>query len=704
MRHVLGVMPRAHSVRPDARSGFLPQIQALRAVAVLAVILFHLWPRAVPGGYVGVDVFFALSGYLITGHLSDVLDGDDRRVSLGAFWSRRARRLLPLSLVVLLATLAGTVLWAPVSLWRQYAVETAAAGAYVVNWRLAAEATDYFGAENLASPVQHYWSLSVEEQFYIGWPLLLVGTAWLARRRRWDTRRALAACIGGIGLVSLAYSVWYSQRSPAAAYFSTFTHAWEFAAGGLAYLCTRGRTATARSVHLGRALLSWGGLGLIVATCFAFDGSTPFPSWYAALPVGGALAVVLAGDATGPLGTSAAFGRPSVQAVGELSYAAYLWHWPLIVLAPFALGSSLSDPGRVIVLGATFALAAASKVVIEDPARFGPAARRLGVARTLGAAGVASLVVVAASVGVVQRAAGQEDDLQETRARLADEVLADGQPCFGARAMEHLESCPGPFQLDPSLDLLASTWPELGTPPTVQLGEGITAERYGVVGGDRRILLVGDSHARMYLPVLEPIAKHHGWELQLVWHGDCSPSTASWQSSLPGDQTTACEAFRRAIAAHLGEVPADLIVTSSVSPRYANHETEATQSAIADAFVDMWRAWTDAGRPVLVIAGVPGPGEGASECFAENRTVDDPCPRPAEEVVERDAMVVAAERSTQESLHLLDLTDAYCTDDGLCHQVVGGIRVYLGGSHLGPAFSLSLAPRIEAAMLAAMGG
>ena len=200
MRHVLGVMPRAHSVRPDARPGFLPQIQALRAVAVLAVILFHLWPGAVPGGYVGVDVFFALSGYLITGHLADALDDGHRRVSLGAFWSRRARRLLPLSLVVLLATLAGTVLWAPVSVWRQHAVETAAAGAYVVNWRLAVEATDYFGADNLASPVQHYWSLSVEEQFYIGWPLLLIGTAWLARRRGWPTRRALGACIGCIGL------------------------------------------------------------------------------------------------------------------------------------------------------------------------------------------------------------------------------------------------------------------------------------------------------------------------------------------------------------------------------------------------------------------------------------------------------------------------------------------------------------------------
>lgn len=671
-------------------------------MAVAAVIAFHLWPDVVPGGYVGVDVFFALSGYLITGQLAEALAGEPAGFRLRSFWARRARRLLPLSLVVLLVTLAATVAWAPVSVWRQYAIETGAAGAYVVNWRLAAEATDYFGAEDLASPVQHYWSLSVEEQFYVLWPLVLVAVAWLARRGRGDPRRALGGAIAALGLASLAYSVWYSDRSAAAAYFSTFTHAWEFAAGGLAAIVTAGATAKARTTQRGRALLSWSGLALIVGTSFAFDGTTPFPSWRAALPVGGALAVVLAGDVSGRLGTSALFRRPTVQGLGELSYAAYLWHWPLIVLVPVALGSSLSGVGRAGVLVATLALAAGSKVAIEDPARFGRVARRAGAGATLAVAGVASLVVVAASVGVGLRAQEAVQDVAVVRAQVIQDVFAGSVPCYGAIAMANLESCEDPFSIDPSVDLLATTWPDLGSPPTAQLSEGITAERYGAVGARRRVLLVGDSHARMYLPALVPIALRNGWELQLVWHGDCSPSAPTWESSLPGDRNPSCTAFRSAIAERLGRVPADLIVTSSVAPRYANHETEAVQAEVAGAFADIWGRWTAGGKPVLVIAGVPGPGEGGSECFAENRRSRDPCTRPASEVLERDPMVVAAGLAADPAVHLLDLTDAYCTPDGRCHQIVGGVQVYLGGSHIGPGFSVSLAPRIEAAMRATM--
>ena len=216
------------------------EIQGLRAVAVLLVVLFHLWPDQVPGGYIGVDVFFVISGYLITSHILREVDRTGS-VSLAGFWARRLRRLLPASYVVLLVTAVGVLLFVPRLMWKQFFGEILSAALYVENWTLAINSVDYLAADNAPSPAQHYWTLSAEEQFYLIWPLLVLLGLWLAKRSlagrsggSQDHQKAVVlGVLAATTAASLAYSLWASATEPALAYFVTPARAWEFGAGAL---------------------------------------------------------------------------------------------------------------------------------------------------------------------------------------------------------------------------------------------------------------------------------------------------------------------------------------------------------------------------------------------------------------------------------------------------------------------------------------
>ena len=317
------------SVAPVAdspRSGVRPEIQALRAAAVLLVVVAHLWPSALPGGYVGVDVFFAISGFLITSLLLREIDRTGG-LSLSDFWARRARRILPAALVTLLFCAIATILFVPLTYWQQFLAELRASTAYVQNWQLADSAVDYFAADNGPSPVQHFWSLSAEEQFYVVWPLLLLLAVGLTRGRAARVRRrAIVVTIGALTVASLAYSLHHTAANPAAAYFITPTRAWEFGVGGLLAMLPH----VERPAGVKWAVLSWVGLaGIGVAAAF-FSPDTPFPGYAALLPVLGALAVIAAGAPTGRWAPTRGLELPPVQYLGNVSYSVYLWHWPLL--------------------------------------------------------------------------------------------------------------------------------------------------------------------------------------------------------------------------------------------------------------------------------------------------------------------------------------------------------------------------------------
>src|SRR5450631_865530 len=230
---------RPRRVAERANRQFLPEIQVLRAVAVTLVVIFHFWPGSLTGGYVGVDAFFVISGYLITSHLFREADRTGT-VKLSAFYARRARRLLPASILVLLFVVAGTFLLLPTDLWASTAHEVTASGFYVQNLWLATQAVTYSASNSVASPVTHYWSLSAEEQFYLVWPGLIIISCLVARRwLRGHTTRTVGFTLLAVTAGSFACSVWATQVYPAAAYFITATRAWEFGAGALVVLLMR---------------------------------------------------------------------------------------------------------------------------------------------------------------------------------------------------------------------------------------------------------------------------------------------------------------------------------------------------------------------------------------------------------------------------------------------------------------------------------
>jgi len=244
-------------------------IQGLRALAVVLVVVFHLWPGRLTGGFVGVDIFFVISGFLITAHLFREIE-QTGSVSLAGFWARRIRRLLPAGFVVLAASAVASAIWIPRSLLEQTMVEIGAAATYSLNWVLAANSVDYLAADNDASIVQHYWSLAVEEQFYLIWPLLIIAAAALAvraSRRRTavpSTRVVVIVALGAVFALSFVYSVFATSESPQSAFFVTTTRAWEFAVGGLLVFAPALRSTLSPTVVAGAGIaLGWVGVVLI---------------------------------------------------------------------------------------------------------------------------------------------------------------------------------------------------------------------------------------------------------------------------------------------------------------------------------------------------------------------------------------------------------------------------------------------------------
>jgi peptidoglycan/LPS O-acetylase OafA/YrhL len=317
--------------QPKGR-GFRPDIQGMRALAVGMVVVYHLYPSLLTGGFAGVDVFFVISGFLITGHLLREYHKTGR-VALLDFWGRRAKRLVPAAAVVLTVTWVASRLLLPATRLADTASQIRASALYFQNWQLAWNAVDYLKSDSAASPVQHFWSLSVEEQFYLGWPLLFLLAALVALTARGtEQKRARGHHVafllaGAVVAGSLWYSVYYTHANPAGAYFVTTTRIWELGIGGLLALLPAGLSH--RISRLG--LLGWAGLGLVIASGFVLSGTNAFPGFLALLPAGGAAALILGGSAAGRFGPHRLMSARPMVFIGGISYSLYLWHWPHIV-------------------------------------------------------------------------------------------------------------------------------------------------------------------------------------------------------------------------------------------------------------------------------------------------------------------------------------------------------------------------------------
>ncbi|MGZ4594288.1 MAG: acyltransferase family protein, partial [Actinomycetes bacterium] len=518
-----------------ARLGYRPDVDGLRALAVVLVVAFHAGVGWVPGGFVGVDVFFVISGFLITGLLVDELDRTGT-VSLTGFYARRIRRLLPLSALVLVTTAVACAVILPPLAHQAVADDIRSAALWVSNWRFAAESTQYM-ADTQQSPILHYWTLSLEEQFYVVWPLIILLVARTATRWGALARRRLVAALGAVFVVSLLGSMVLTQSAGPWAYFGLHTRAWELAAGAALALGAH----RLRHVPLPVAgLVGWGGVGLIVYAAVTVSRATPFPGVAAVMPVTGTVLVLAAGARTRGRGTAGLLGLPAFVYVGRISYGWYLWHWPLLVLAgvmaTMGVDDAESDGGTATPVGyvlmavlLSFALAAISHRFVEDPVRrssWFAAHRHRSLA--LGAALTAlSILVAFAALGspdqhaVAATGAGADSathwaSAATTAPPMTRSSMATGIPSPQATATAPAAMTPAQARAD--------AWPATDCFVGFAQTRAPSGCRFGAPHGRTVVALIGDSHAAQWLPAMDRLAKERGWQLWF-WAKSACPMT-----------------------------------------------------------------------------------------------------------------------------------------------------------------------------------
>jgi len=690
-----GLADRAAPSRPRWR----PEIQALRALAVSLVIAAHLWPDLVPGGYVGVDVFFAVSGFLITSLLVEEVVGSGG-ISLTGFWARRARRILPAALVTLGVTAIATLLVVPSHRWGPFLTEIATSATYVENWRLAHTAVDYFAQSDGVSPVQHYWSLSVEEQFYLVWPLLLAGALAATRGRPPRTRvGVLAIAMGVVTAASLFYAIVHTAADPRPAYFVTPTRAWEFGLGGLAALGLG--ASIGRMPALARVLISWGGLAAILVAGFAFGPGTPFPGVAALLPVLGTLAVIRAGTPVHRLAPTKLFAWRPIQSTGDLSYSLYLWHWPLLVLIPYAFDGIGRGLLAGIVLELTAGLAWLSKRYVEDPVR---GARGLArrPRRTLALAGMATaLVLLVPAAGAIQLHHELDQDKRQTK-----ELVSEHPPCFGAAARP-----PGGTPCDnPELARQVVPTPVEASEArnasceVVEVVGRVRACAFGQAADDARetVALVGDSHASHWRAAFDDVAARRDWHGLSVTHTGCPFSQAT--AALPEPQRTQCVQWNRDTIRWFERHPEihRVFVAGHTGGDVVGHRGADAFGAQVRGYARAWEALPATVQQIVVLRDTPKMRGATLDCVQGAMDAgDDPakaCAVPRATSLERDPAVAAAQAGVPgRQVRTIDLTETLC-DRSSCYPVVGGALAFKDVDHLTTVFSSTLGPYLDEAV------
>ncbi|PWJ94687.1 peptidoglycan/LPS O-acetylase OafA/YrhL [Mesorhizobium loti] len=671
-------------------ASFRPDIQGLRALAVGGVVAYHFGLTALPGGFAGVDIFFVISGWLITTHLMQEIT-ETGRLDLWRFYARRARRLLPAALFVILVTLAaGYFILAPQE-QALYSRGAMFASAYAINLWLLRWSFDYFAADATSNPFIHFWSLSVEEQFYLAWPALLLLAAWLR-----PGRRTVVAVIGVAGLASFAACLWLTTVAPAWAFYFSPLRAWEFAAGGLATL-----VPAAFQQHRAwlRPALGWLGLALIAAAYLCLSEDLPFPGWYALLPVAGTVLVLLSGAGaeqtngrTGrpALGPAAALSLPPLQWIGTLSYSLYLWHWPVIVYAGM-LAPDLSVPQRLGCGVLALALSVLTYHLIENPARRGAwltAGARAFPSAIAGAKPLPTFPAIALIPALALTGAGVA--VAYANAHLAQRNIGPEQ-----RGIEQAAEKPSIARaVDKSCLLDFHT---VTPKPCV----------FGAADAAHTVVLFGDSHADHWSTPLIEAAKRNDTKVVTYLKSSCRASRLSTFNTVLKRDYTECDAWREQAIADIIRAKPRLVVISEFS---IGNLTRDMPTAGRRAETARWQAglrstlqaFSRAGVETAVIRDTPINDSFADSCVARAlwwREAPSPhCDTPRTDAA--NDSTAAAERAVVASVpdtRYVDLTNHFCGPTA-CHVVIGGKLAFRDRHHLATAFAETLEGPLERAL------
>jgi peptidoglycan/LPS O-acetylase OafA/YrhL len=676
----------AEGIPKPSKEGFRPDVEGLRAVAVGAVLLYHGGMPFAPGGYVGVDVFFVISGFLITGLLLRELEKTGT-VSLARFYSRRAKRLLPLSVVVLGAVVLVVGMWPQFDPVRmdEVSLGVVASGLYVMNWLLAARATDYFAAGLEASPVQHFWTLAVEEQFYLIWPALLLGVAWWCRRASLGLRPVLATAFSAVAISSLAYSVYSTELQAGAAYFSTLTRGWELALGGMLALVPASRLG--RQPGWVAFALAWAGLGAIAFATVRFNDGTLFPGYAALVPTLGTAAIIAAG-----FGSTATTAWPArlltlgpVRHVGRISYSWYLWHWPPLVFAA-AIWGRLSPVEGLGVLAASYVPAVLTNRCIEKPFLHSESLTRYPrKALALGGACTVSSVALGMGLFVLTPSVPEAPETQVAGAG----ALRGGDSLHKSAKAVH----PTPREAETKVNrpLMYADGCHLN-PPETEVPECV----YGNPSSKTTVVLFGDSHAMQWFPALNELARERDWRLVGLTKAACPPAEVYiYNASLRRVYRECAEWREQTLERIVQEENPSLIVTSSL-PTYRPREEgkrlprDTSDEAMVKGYASTLKKLRSTGARVALIEDVPHPNKNVPECVSRSLDHLRRCASPRSEALDYPKVNTRVAKEV-EGVSLIDPTPVLCLEN-TCPAVIGDVLVYRNGAHLTATYVRTLTP------------
>jgi peptidoglycan/LPS O-acetylase OafA/YrhL len=664
----------------SAKADFRPDIEGLRAVAVIAVLLYHAGLSFVPGGYIGVDVFFVISGFLITGLLVREIERTGT-LSILRFYSRRAKRLLPMTVVVLGAVVVlSLMLFNPVRM-DKVSFDVVASGLYVMNWVLAIQAADYFGAGLQASPVQHFWTLAVEEQFYLLWPTLLLGVAWWCRRRERSLRPALGIVFAVVVISSLAYSVYSTDHEAGAAYFSTLTRGWELALGGLLAIVP---ATWLRLPHKAAVGLASAGLAAIAYSAVRFGDDTLFPGYAALLPTLGTVAIIAAGFASTSALPTRLLALAPMRHVGRISYSWYLWHWPPLVFAA-AIWGRLSALEGLVVLAASYIPAVLTHRWVERPFHYSETLTRYP-RKALALGGVCSASAVA--MGVLLFVATPNTPKVEESEIVGASVMTGGD-----RSLQNSADAvhPPPREAENQRSQMYDDGCHLDRPET-ESPECV----YGNPSSDTTVVLFGDSHAMHWFPALNQLANERDWRLVGLSKSACPPAEAQRYSGALSREYSECDEWReKTLERIVEEERPNLVVTSMQNPYRVMKDgerlgKEPSEKALQEGYVSTLEKLRDTGAEVVVIRDIPHPDKDIPDCVS--RSLDDlqECALARDEALDYPPINVRAAEEL-EDVRLIDPTPVLCLEK-TCPAVIGDVLVYRNGAHLTPTYARTLTP------------
>jgi len=695
-------------VSKKAKPSFRADIEGLRAIAVLLVLLFHASIPGFNGGFVGVDVFFVISGFLITGMLLREYETTGK-ISLSNFYARRVRRLLPASALVLVVTLIAAAFILPPLSVPSVAIDVAAATLYVSNMVFAYRATDYFAAGSAPSPILHFWSLGVEEQFYLLWPAIFLLAAYGARRFRFRIGIAMAF----IGFSSFTFATYLVTRQGPWAFFSLPTRAWELALGGiLAAIGTR----LSRIPAFFAVVFGWVGLGAVVWSGIFIKATSPFPSWPALTPTLGAALLIVGGSRASKFAPSHLLGRSIPQFFGKISYSLYLWHWPLLVLPIAVNDGPLNIYERSGLALAAIPFAYATHRWVEDPLRRGKFVGTLP-RKNLITAGAMALIIAAASFGTAYgftatahhkiKISTPEEKLAQVEALLTP--LAEATKSANLRP-DTVNSAV-PINLEPQLinaknDRAISYADRCHTQQN--LPPSTSPCIYGDTSSNTTVVLFGDSHALSWFPAMNVVAKLNGWKLLSLTMSACSPADIpAWDPSNNSVMKN-CAIWRTQSLQKIAQAhPLLVVVAGTRGFATLNSKGKLVKD---DARTAIWRAGMKRTidqlkldtKNVLYLADTPQSLVDPPVCLSAHPKSSLACATPVNKAIQSDWITQEIAMTTEEKILFVDPGLWVCPSSP-CPVILGNILIYLDGGHLTATFSAALAGRLQKAISNATG-